>query len=272
MSEYLPSSAYTARSSSTLLSDPWSTTAPDDHSEFSATKSISSSSSSDPSLRSMKSSSLLKSPGSTYSTPDLHSTRSRSPTTDSDDLLPHPQDHTRLEAAWEAMLSRRFLCPNLLSVLPFYISSSFVDVQTRPPLKIPLPPNSIPGQPSSHGTTPRASNQITPDIVAFLDSESSPSQKPAAGDVPPNNTRIMPPETSMHLAKTVQTVAGCKEAIWTEYEKLYSEDVLPFVTRTTRPEAVQAQSTKPSSREAFEADWTNWELWVLAVFHTVFCR
>lgn len=58
----------------------------------------------------------------------------------------------------------------------------------------------------------------------------------------------------MHLARTVRTVKGCKEAIWEEYRKLFSGHL---VTNTTRPKAIIPQIA--SSREAFEAEWTSWE-------------
>lgn len=57
------------------------------------------------------------------------------------DLYTHPQDHTRLIASWDAMLARRFLCPNLLAILPFYLAAEF-DVETLPVLRVPLPLNS----------------------------------------------------------------------------------------------------------------------------------
>jgi hypothetical protein len=72
------------------------------------------------------------------------------------------------------------------------------------------------------------------------------------------------PWAAMHLAKTVQTVKGCKESIWIEYEKLYSNDPsVPPVTRTARPDDVQSQASQPSAREAFEQDWSDWEKCVL---------
>ena len=67
----------------------------------------------------------------------------------------HPQDVTLLKAAWEAMLSHRFISSKLLSVpsLPFYISSCFVNVQTLPLFQVPLPTNS--------GTAPQLKLRMT---------------------------------------------------------------------------------------------------------------
>jgi hypothetical protein len=67
----------------------------------------------------------------------------------------------------------------------------------------------------------------------------------------------------MHLAKMVKTINGCKESIWIQYKRLYGDELsLPLVMQTTRPDEVQAQALKPDPREAFEAEWSNWELWV----------
>jgi hypothetical protein len=61
----------------------------------------------------------------------------------------------------------------------------------------------------------------------------------------------------MHLAKTVQTVIGCKEAIWTEFEKLYC-DSLPLVV--VRPsELGQTRTPKRLLQEELEQAWLNWQ-------------
>lgn len=65
--------------------------------------------------------------------------------------------------------------------------------------------------------------------------------------------------TAMHLARTVEIINGCKEAIWEEYEKLYPPDYMPAVTRTARPATAAVLSTKASARENFEEEWTRWE-------------
>ena len=44
--------------------------------------------------------------------------------TESYDEMEHPQDHTRLKTAWDEMLN--FLSPNILSVIPFYLTSTYV--------------------------------------------------------------------------------------------------------------------------------------------------
>jgi hypothetical protein len=62
----------------------------------------------------------------------------------------------------------------------------------------------------------------------------------------------------MHLAKTVNTVSACKEALWAEYKQLFPGDLPPIISNTLRPNA-RHRALKHSPREAFETDWTSWE-------------
>jgi hypothetical protein len=65
----------------------------------------------------------------------------------------------------------------------------------------------------------------------------------------------------MHLAKTVNTVSACKEAIWVEYKQLFPGDLPPIIPNTARPNH-RYRPLKHSPREAFDTDWTAWEQWV----------
>lgn len=56
---------------------------------------------------------------------------------------PDVRDHSRLQRAWSALIERRFLAAQPLSILPLYLSSIFVDMQPRPTLQVPMPPNSF---------------------------------------------------------------------------------------------------------------------------------
>jgi hypothetical protein len=40
---------------------------------------------------------------------------------------------------------------------------------------------------------------------------------------------------TMHLAKIVSVIKGCKQAIWSEYEKLYSKEALTILACRTAP-------------------------------------
>lgn len=176
------------------------------------------------------------------------------------DLAGHPQDHSKLKAAWEAMLSRRFLAPQLLSVLPFYLSSCFTDVQTHPTLSIDLPPNS---RSSAHGTSgPRNDHPLS-----WIDLDSQFALKSSKNVRRSNETDdisfrsiashdSVPSWAGMHLAKTVQTIMACKEAIWDEYKHLQLAPELPPVVRT--PKAFRT-TQQASVREDFDSAWANWQ-------------
>ena len=55
----------------------------------------------------------------------------------------------------------------------------------------------------------------------------------------------------MHLARAVQVVKGCKEAIWEAYERLYGKD--PVV------KIVKEHPKRNTARDQFEYAWMNWE-------------
>ncbi|TFK74102.1 hypothetical protein BDN72DRAFT_833810 [Pluteus cervinus] len=241
---------------------------------------------------STRSSLILRTP----SIPAMQSVPSMQRAPESDKVL-HPQDHSRLAAAWDAMLSRRFLSPNLLAVLPFYLSSAFVDVQTHPIFKVPLPPNSampsssakchkdLPptppvsppsrsfGEQDSSSSEDGSSLPDDPEIyLEYVDPEKIFQMRPShqqelftseASSMRSDPWECAPPQaphwSSMHLARAVNIVKGSKDAIWCEYDVLYSGDFRPPVTRSARPGEARAKMTKPSSRENFDADWANWE-------------
>ena len=53
----------------------------------------------------------------------------------------------------------------------------------------------------------------------------------------------------MHLAKTVNTIKRCKDAIRREYAALFAANKLPDINPV---------GGIPYLREAFEADWKDW--------------
>jgi hypothetical protein len=203
----------------------------------------------------------LKSP--TLPPPQYLQTQRLSPVPETD-LVPDPRDHARLKSAWEAMLSHRFLATKLLSVLPFYLSSIFIDIRMNPPLKVHLPPNSVnPRGTADSGSIDRATSLYSPPETSL------PSPRSSANHTTPSTEpkcSFNSPWPTMHLARSVETVKGCKEVMWQEYEKLYSADLMPAVTRTARPESAAAQSEKPSVREIFDVEWSDWEKLVRFVF------
>jgi len=215
--------------------------------------------------------------------PTFHGSRQRSistlvqaspATTKSKSKTEHPQDHTRLKTVWEAMLATRFLSPSILSVIPFYLtSSSFVNTKILSPLAIPLPANS--------GTLPSLSScrsfkflrgkepeKISADtLLDFTPSISTRSTKADGFSVrfpiPSTYRPPVPALGTMHLAKTVRTVQGCKEAMFVEYKKLYSNEPLSLLSRTApEEEDYRLHPHEYLVRKAFEVDWRNWELCV----------
>ncbi|OBZ72082.1 hypothetical protein A0H81_07597 [Grifola frondosa] len=161
----------------------------------------------------------------------------------------NPQDHTKLQMAWEEMLHHRFLSPRLLSVLPLYLSSTFRNIQTHPTLHILLPCNS------------HADNGIHKFDAEFADvsslildlshssrlSSDSSRRETSSMRSGQSATTTIAAWGSIHLARAVHMVQACKESIWTEYKALDELD--------------RAQRSRKESdiREEFEAAWTNWE-------------
>ncbi|KAL0954511.1 hypothetical protein HGRIS_003478 [Hohenbuehelia grisea] len=258
-------SVLSGQSSATLLSDPWS---PYADSERQSTLST-----------------LLESPRSisispiTPLSPSLPTIPKRPMTPD---IERHPQDHSRLKAAWESMLSRRFLTSQLVSVLPFYLSSSFVDIQTHPTFQVPLPPNSrtlsLSRKTPADSSRPSMGDYFDPDQAfelkaparrASVEREPDTTGKPGVK----SSQRTIPSWAPMHLARTVNTIVACKEAIYAEYEALYGDDPsVPLSVRTMRSKDMQqafaaaqaALSTRPrnarrqSAREGFDREWNHW--------------
>ncbi|KAG6853975.1 hypothetical protein C0991_011837 [Blastosporella zonata] len=215
-------------------------------------------------------------PNSDFSTPPHHpylpySPRQFSTSQVETDGVPDLRDHSRLKAAWNAMLASRFIAENLLSVLPFYLSSSFVDVQSHPPNKVLLPPNSKGGPSSSPQRSSSESNSSLASPPSPIQStwtfKSAASSTLASFGLSTSSDSSLHPYTSdyaqMHLAKTVYAVSGCKEAIWQEYKSLYDLNVTQVVTPQPGVFAGHvAESSsgniKSSIRESFDDEWAAW--------------
>ncbi|TFL04202.1 hypothetical protein BDV98DRAFT_563735 [Pterulicium gracile] len=180
----------------------------------------------------------------------------------------HPLDHNKLNACWKDMLNTKFLTPQLLNVLPFYLSSLFSSVHSHPSVHIPLPCPQSPDQDLSSSDpkividmrlSSMSSRVDTPGGMGTARSRKSSS---AAAKALPQLPPPMPTNSwaKMHLAKRVHTIRQCKEAIWTAWDKLYGNDPsVPPVTRTSRAHKVQRFAERASSRPDFERAWENWE-------------
>jgi hypothetical protein len=202
------------------------------------------------------------------------------------DFDEHPRNHTKLKAAWDAMLSKRFLAAQVVTVLPFYLSSAFVDVRTQLSVQIPLPPNSITDKKKGGKLYSSARNnnsgQISVDLDIHSDLKMSPGKATTAdakNDSNPSSRtqsqlkfpRRVPTCPSMHLAKTVQTVIECKESIWFEYENLYGPAV-PQIAQTVRGKDDIPPWHHHTAREDFERAWSNWEKYVRVFIIITWCQ
>ncbi|KAG6910860.1 hypothetical protein DXG01_007177 [Tephrocybe rancida] len=194
------------------------------------------------------------------------------------DRVPDLRNHLRLKAAWNSMLASRFIAENLVSVLPFYLSSLFIDVQSQPPTKVLLPPNSKAGPDLQRSSSESFENSILPSDSSFTSLPSPPrtsnastwSSKSAASTTAlsrsPSGTSLESYTSDyarMHLANTVHVVSGCKEAIWQEYKKLFDVHVAKVVSpQADAPSGYAAYSgpgnVKSSIRESFDDEWTSW--------------
>ncbi|KAJ7455356.1 hypothetical protein B0H11DRAFT_2067763 [Mycena galericulata] len=254
-----PPSAFSSRSSNTILSDLWSV--PDSPVEHRVQKR--------PSLPTLPETYTDTSPATSIpldmGSPEL-SGSSRNTAyfpqdSDSEIVTPdhHPQDHTRLKTAWDSMLSRRFLAGSVIAVLPFYLSSFFENVQTHPSFQIPLPPSSL-----SPASGSRSSDDsfdadtlfdLNPSVRRLSDADTYSIKSKSTV----SSHRTLPFWGRMHLAKTVNTVTACKESIYLEYERLFPNDLPPIVAKTARTNDARFLRLKHSPREAFETDWLSWE-------------
>jgi hypothetical protein len=170
-----------------------------------------------------------------------------------------PRDHSKLKACWEAMLAKRCIAPHIINVLPFYLSSLFQNIQSYPSLDIPLPPNPYVAQEGGNLAQGTPRDDIRSDLFSGWETQSE-SGESCQSEGP---GRVLSSWGSMHLAKKVQTVIGCKRAMWEEWEALHGEkSALPPVIRTLRLKEMPknaTQYTKTATRDEFELAWSNWE-------------
>lgn len=186
------------------------------------------------------------------------------------DLL-DPRDHSKLKAAWDAMLHKRFLPPGLLSVLHFYFSAEFEDVQSHPAIRIVMPSNSQMTFDDGLSSTRGRSLSLSSAVSAV----SKASYIPAVpvvwnssdygidgyglkrGDVPVTGPVLTTSLAAMHLSKVVSTVRGCKEAIWPEYIELEGP--------------LEDDDKMAEVRKEFLAAWDHWERYAHLVITVESC-
>ena len=181
----------------------------------------------------------------------------------------HPQDHTRLKICWDSMLASRFLASKLSAVLPFYMSSAgFHQLTLLPSTTIPLPPNSGSITAALRSVRSLGTLQERDRIPSLILDFGPPlSSHPTEMDrdsirapFSPSPKTFGPNCSTMHLAKVVSTIRGCKEAIYSEYAAKYSKEARYLLSRTAPEEDVEQLRGRHVIRRAFEVDWMNWEL------------
>ncbi|KAI1796852.1 hypothetical protein LXA43DRAFT_984831 [Ganoderma leucocontextum] len=169
------------------------------------------------------------------------------------------QDHARLKDAWKEMLERRFLAHKLLTVIPFYLSSTFSNAHVHPTMHIILPAPSCVRDPLM---TEREVDWEGDHLTQWLDDMRS-SAVHINGDQPPKGAsssalRARPSAAmvanwnTLHLGRQVRLITACKEAIYDAYRLL---DL-----RSGKGDELDADDPpRGDLREEFERDWENWE-------------
>ncbi|KAI0661765.1 hypothetical protein C8Q70DRAFT_967350 [Cubamyces menziesii] len=175
------------------------------------------------------------------------------------------QDHPKLKEAWEEMLSQRFLTHKLLNVLPFYLSSCFTNVHVHPTMHIVLPPPSYERDPRNSAERVMRRDPPERDISGWVQDMRDHTVRLSTGDGPQKINsaalRSSKPSAStitlwsaLHLARQVQLVSACKEAIFEAYCALTNAARQTFL----HPKDAE-EPPREDIREKFEREWAVWE-------------
>ncbi|KAF8263903.1 hypothetical protein EI94DRAFT_1806554 [Lactarius quietus] len=170
-----------------------------------------------------------------------------------------PLDHSKLTRSWHEMLTSRWISASITSVLPFYLTAIFETFRALPALEILMCPcSSLKSSCSKHGSHQQ---MLDPEPFRHLVQATVKHEPDAhatwlpAGEAPPH---FVASNMSMHLARMVAIVSGCKEAIWGAYNKLYGHDPKSAKIRS-RSDDERYKTSVHSVREEFERHWLNWE-------------
>lgn len=167
---------------------------------------------------------------------------------------PDPRDHTKLKDAWDLMLRKRSLAPQITSVLPMYLPMTFAHVRALPPLRVPLPPESITHS-RAESTIPEEEYDSEEDAYRITG-----QQSPTSENLQPSSANAIKSWGPMHLARVVCNIRGCKEAIWEAYRELFQGEFSPPpVVRSARKKDIDSGSSTDAMRDIFEIAWSNWE-------------
>lgn len=168
-----------------------------------------------------------------------------------------PLDHSKLLAAWQEMLNSRWLNGQLTSVVPLYLATIFQDYRALPALEILLPLSDTPVVSGRNSFRCKTDGSTLDQIIdpapyrhlRHATVKDEPDASSIRSDKGPSHH--LSASAPMHLARAVQAVKGCKEAIWEAYERLYGND--PVV------QIVREHPKRNTARDQFEYAWMNWE-------------
>lgn len=174
-----------------------------------------------------------------------------------------PKNHSKLKAAWDSLLQKRFLPRGLLSVLQFYFTAEFDELHSFPTLQIPLPPNTR----LYEAEPPKEHDKRTPTLATYdnlaLGSLAAPSDMlpdpvleayHGSPNVNVAGSVVCSTWAAMHLGRMVSLVQGCQDAIWEEYKTLEVPS--------------QTHHAESDLKDEFQAAWLNWE-WCVVLLCSV---
>jgi hypothetical protein len=158
--------------------------------------------------------------------------------------------------AWDAMLQKRFLVPCYTTVCLLYFQATYT-VKAHPLLQIPLPPSSWEqGERSSSLSNLNTNTSCRRQSTQSATSDEDKLTMDCQGI---NRVSLW---ASMHLARTVRTVIGCKENIWEAYQELFGQQPSDRHVRSSGYKNQQDTDLSAAVRDAFEAAWFNWERYI----------
>jgi hypothetical protein len=153
-----------------------------------------------------------------------------------------PRDHRRIAESWKAMLQNRFISPQTISILGFYLDSVFDRVEPTQQMQMRLPSNSC--------LTPReigAPDKPDFDPLSCISFHTQPNPPPSREVL--LNAPLPDSTTAIQLARRLHTIIQCKSSMWEAYVSLYRDSpTLPHLEGHARI----------TPEDEFDFHWSNW--------------
>src|SRR6266404_1906134 len=169
-----------------------------------------------------------------------------------------PLDHSKLTRCWREMLTSRWISASITSVLPFYLTAIFETSRALPALEILMCScSSLKAFPSKHGSHQQ---MLDPESFRHLSHVTVKHEHAhvtwlPASEAPPH---FVSSNMTMHLARMVAIVNGCKEALWETYNKQYGNDPRSPYRKSRHRAEEPCKASVYRLREEFEHHWLNW--------------